>query len=310
MRWCGIVFATLMLTGCALAERQPTGLVNLAAAVERVRPAVVQIVLAAEGLPQEVEKRVGRSFLLGAIGTGFLVNEDGYVITANHVMETGERLIRESATVPAARKRLLVGLVQQVTAFSHPHFMQLEFDLIDTDPRHDLALLKLRLNPFRGEVRGPIIAGKPTAIVVNTVMLRTARPKDGEPIGLSGYPLANPVLITKGGWLATAWSLDVRAPQQASNSGTLQAADVADSYLADIEVNNGNSGGPVYLAATAEVIGVASSFVRAAIKNDADQTVNLDGHALTYSSGLAVVVPTHYVITLLRKNGVRWHGEQ
>ena len=133
------------------------------------------------------------------------------------------------------------------------------------------------------------------------------RPKDGEAIGLSGYPLANPVLITKGGWLATAWSLDIRSPQSASN-GTSQAADVADSYLADIEVNNGNSGGPVYLAHSAEVIGVASSFVRAPVKNDADQTVSLEGHALTYSSGLAVVVPTHYIITLLRKNGVRWHS--
>src|SRR5581483_821033 len=227
MRASGILFATLIFSSCAFADRQPIGLVNLAGAVERVRPAVVQIVLAAEGLPQDVEKRVGRSFLLGAIGTGFLVNEDGYVVTANHVLETGQKLIRESGAVPAARKRLLVGLVQQVTEFSHPHFIQLEFDLVDTDPRHDLALLKLRLNPFRGEVLGPIIAGKSTAIVVGTVTLRAARPKDGEPIGLSGYPLANPVLITKGGWLATAWSLDVRAPQQASNSGSLQPVDVA-----------------------------------------------------------------------------------
>lgn len=89
------------------------------------------------------------------------------------------------------------------------NFTGVEFDLIDSDPRHDLALLKLKKNPFTGELRsGMVIGGKEIPLAVHTTTPLLQRPKDGEAIGVSGYPLANPVLVTKGGWMATSWAYD------------------------------------------------------------------------------------------------------
>src|SRR5438132_584434 len=55
-------------------------------------------------------------------------------------------------------------------------------------------------------------------------------PADGEPIAISGYPLAEPTLVTTSGHIACSWTIHNHQ----------------DHYLADVTANPGNSGGPVY----------------------------------------------------------------
>ena len=115
----------------------------LAEAVERIRPSIVQIALMANDLSEDLLSKVGRPFLHIPLGSGFFVNEGGYVITANHVVDAGRQQIQQ---LPAGQKRLLVGLAHPNTENMRGNFTLVAFDVLGNDTRHDLALLKLRQN--------------------------------------------------------------------------------------------------------------------------------------------------------------------
>lgn len=285
------------------AKTSPKGkAMSLASAVESIRASVVQITFVANDLSEELRKRIGKPYLHTPIGTGFLVNRDGYVITARHVIEGGLSLVQDNEKVKAGRKRLLIGIAQPLNDNFRGNFSLVEFDVVGTDARHDLALLKLKLNPFKGEVRtGIVVNGKEVPLLFETASLRIRRPVDGEDIGVSGYPLQSPVLVTKGGWVASSWSYDVGMIEIAGAPPGFSFPDIADSYLADIDINPGNSGGPVYSKEDAAVIGVAVAVRNTQVTDEKGLEV-----PLYYSSGLAVVVPSRYVVDLLKTNGATW----
>jgi S1-C subfamily serine protease len=260
--------------------------VDLPDAIERVRPSVVQVRL---GDPMD---RAGR-----VIGTGFLVHRDGYALTARHVTEHALSLQKKSP-----KTRLLAGLA--IPNFESPQlsirasFELLEITVVEQDERHDLALLRLSPNPFAtGKPSG--VSLTETGVAVNALFgvaqTEAARPRDGDAIAVSGYPLSEPTLVTTSGCVASAWGTDIREVQPPAAPQGFTIPDVKDSYLADVAVNPGNSGGPVYVIYTARVIGVCVAF-RVASAEDAA------ANAFSYNSGLSVVVPIGYGLALLRKH--------
>lgn len=76
-----------------------------------------------------------------------------------------------------------------------------------------------------------------------------------------------------------------------------------DLYLADLRVNHGNSGGPVYSARSGAVIGVCVAFELADIES---RNLPEAGSLLKYNAGISVIVPALYVSNLLKKNGLKW----
>ena len=77
--------------------------------------------------------------------------------------------------------------------------------------------------------------------------------------------------------------------------------DIADTYLVDSEVNPGNSGGPVYLVESAEIIGVCVATKPAPVRDEQGNPVSINETKLYYSSGLTVVIPSRYVIRLIEQ---------
>lgn len=283
---------------------------TVAEAIEHIRPSIVQITYLASDLSDELRRQIGgKPFISGPLGTGFLVNSDGYVITALHVITKGRM---ELERLQAGRKAMFVGLATPNTETMRGNFALVHFELIDQDPPHDLALLKLRQNPFEGEVKSGIrVAGDEIPLLFGVASLKLQRPQDGAAVAISGYPLGQPVLVTNAGWMATSWSFEIHEIQPPGAPDWFRIPDVADSYLADVEINPGNSGGPVYLVEKGTVIGLCSGSKPTPVTEVLGQgqhqsATTADGHPLVYSSGLTVVVPAQYVIELLKKNGLKW----
>jgi len=275
---------------------------DLSQAVDNVRPSIVQVSLTANEVLDDPGKMVVPQPLRIPLGTGFIVSSEGYVITAHHVIKHGRELISE---IQARSKRLLVGLALPNTETMRGNFTNVIPHLVDTDDLHDLALMKLDKNPFKGEVRsGFVINDKEVPLLLGTVTFNRKRPKDGAAIGISGYPLGQPVLITNAGYMATIWSFDIQEVNIQGAPEWYRKTEVADTYLADVEANPGNSGGPVYLAENGTVIGVCVGSRLAPVCNQQGDNVSIGEQQLFYSSGLTEVVPVQYVIDLLKKNNV------
>jgi len=264
---------------------------KLTQAIDHIRPTIVQICFRGTDFNRPV-----------VCGTGFIVNEDAYVITAGHVIQFDHSIAEQ---LQVGQLRICVGLAMPNAENIRGNFSIVDANLIEQDAFHDIALLKLVRNPFRNEVRsGFKIGDKEIPLLYGVATLNKTRPKDGAAVGISGYPLGEPVLVTNAGWMATTWSFTTRlgATPILGTKQWFHELDVADCYFADVEVNPGNSGGPVYLIENATVIGVCVGSKLAPVRDSRGNIVN----GLFYSSGLTKIVPIRYAIELLQKHNGTW----
>jgi S1-C subfamily serine protease len=263
---------------------------NLPAAIEQIRPSVVQITLLVSGFTDTDLQRLSRPFEQIAEGTGVIVSEQGYVVTAKHVIDAIKaHKTRDSLghDVQSGEKRILIGLAMANYGDRGPNgygtvslanFESVPASEVADDASHDLALLKLDSNPFEQVLKpGQKLRAAPAR-------LSSDRPEEGSAVGVSGYPLEYAVLVTTSGTIASSWT-------------DIEHVD-ADAYLVDIHVNHGNSGGPAYRVSDGAVIGICDSFTGAPV-----EPWEKFG-ALKYNAGLASIVPAKYIIAMLKKQGV------
>jgi S1-C subfamily serine protease len=251
--------------------------------VERLRPAIVQFTYVDFAAPQGS----------GPLGSGFIVNRDGVVATAQHVVKEAEDYVARGT---AGSRRVGIGLAYPVDA-ARGNFRVTPYDVIGEDQRHDLAIVQMREDPFTSDITGMTHASRDVRLRVSAVELATGRPRDGLSIAISGYPLGQPVLVTTAGIIASSWATDV----QAVNSPTK----TADVYLGDVQTNDGNSGGPAYRQGDGAVIGVlVSSPLTDVFELDAAGEAAPSGF-LT-SADLSMIVPVQYLTDLMDAHSVVW----
>ena len=141
-----------------------------------------------------------------ALGSGFVISEDGYVVTNNHVIESADEII--------------------VEFFSGK---ELEAEVVGTDPKTDIALLKVSPDEALPYVS---FGDSDTARVGDWVMAM------GNPLG-QGFSV----------------SAGIVSARNRALSGTY------DDYIqTDAAINRGNSGGPLFNM-DAQVIGVNTAIL-------------------------------------------------
>jgi len=285
---------------------------TLPEAIAFARSSVVQLTLMLDHFPAPTSAALGgRIFLTGPLGTGFLVNEDGYAVTALHVIRAFEdyQLEIHGQIFPVGEKHLYVGIALRNMENIRGNFSEIDFDVVEEDARHDLALLKLKRNPLKGEIGAAMKIGEKTINYdVKAATLSPNRPRDGESVAVSGYPLNSSVLISTSGNLASSWAYDSADLPVPGAPAWFRLPNMADSFIADMHVNGGNSGGPVYSVEGGAVIGVCVAFdVAPVIFGDGKkEQATVQDRPLAYNSGLSVVVPIRYVIDMLKKHNLKW----
>ena len=150
------------------------------------------------GVPMPPQEREGRS-----LGSGFIISKDGYVLTNNHVVEGAETVI-----VRLNDRREFIA------------------EIVGTDPRSDVALLKLDATDL------------PVAKIANSMEV-----KRGQWVVAIGSPFGFDYSVTAGIVSATG-----RALPDESYVPFIQT---------DVAINPGNSGGPLFNL-EGEVVGINS----------------------------------------------------
>ena len=258
-------------------------------------------------------------------GNAFFINRDGYLLTAAHVLSEFRN---------GGQPSILVRLVS-----APPRLLKTE--VIATDLAHDVAILRVTPNPFKGPYTVATLAlGGEKPVIgegVETTALRPARLKDPHTFEL-------PIADTYPATVLDYRSMDLNPNPEASiplvatpskdfaaqtKSSAGQASDKpsaapqsfaphslgksqiqTDLFLFSHEVQRGQSGAPVASAATHEVVGIiegrwlhpAASMLARPAGNSARSNSAPPPPDLT--QGAAIPIP--YAIALLQKNHVHW----
>lgn len=263
---------------------------DLPEAIDKIRPVVLQFSVEPKGTNEP------RPF-----GSGFVLDKLGHIATAAHVVRDAERLVTEGHQVTIGfafenfeNKDLGTAKLTLTNAFYHIGAVPLAVD--DTN---DVAVLRMTPNLFDdpppslfkfGDAPSPVPLCEPCCTSHD-------RPRDGELVAVSGYPLSSPTLITTAGNLASGWASQTCRIQNGTEVTTVNA----NVYLADISVNPGNSGGPAYRLQDGCVIGVCSAYRTAPLMfmDSKGGQALIDARPVGINSGLCVVAPISNVANLL-----------
>jgi len=252
-----------VLLGCLAVAATPQDVANDASLSSAVCPIVYQLDQSASS----------RGYRYSFFGNGFFINEEAYVLTVAHVLETfqdgGQPYILVSR--PDSPPQLLRAAVVAV------------------DKEHDVAILRATPNPFTGKHKVTFL------------------PLASDPASLGQHVIALSLHPQK---LQNAHSF--QAPQEDRSSGEVlsyettqleKSAPAADVFLLSHPVTLGQSGSPVLARDSQAVVGlIEGRWLRSgsvAIAKSSAQTPAVPGAA----------IPIRYAIALLERQTIAWHAQ-
>ena len=204
-------------------------------------------------------------------GNGFFINKEGYLLTAAHVL----------SQLHDVEPYILLQL-----AMAPPRLVKATVVIVDQD--HDVAVLRATPNPFEGRYR------------VNFLRLATQRPKETREVledALRPSRIKNPYTFEALRENRPAGEvLEYRFTQLDKGRPDTEI------FLFSHDVLLGDSGAPVVLGKTREVVGLVEGrwlHGGAVARANAMQT---------QTGGLGAAVPIHYAIALLLEKGIAWEA--
>jgi S1-C subfamily serine protease len=153
----------------------------------------------------------------GGVGSGFIVSEDGYIVTNNHVVASSTGAAVSQVQVTLSDGSVVTGRV------------------IGTDPRSDLAILKIDGGPYRA-----------------LALADLDKVEIGQDVVAIGYALD----LRRG----EGPSFSVTRGIVSQKNRAIEEAAILGAIQTDAAINHGNSGGPL-LSLYGEVVGVNTSLV-------------------------------------------------
>ena len=244
-------------------------------------------------------------------GTGFKIDDDWNIVTAYHVVDS-ERLEAEAKKYELSQGRTLIDGSFKMSGIKvllhgsnvdngsmriYQTSVAYQASMLTQDEAYDIAILSCPILGWQeqancktyGECNSlndqvVVISGSPSEskrTIHDKISYQIEQPKRGDRISVVGFP----------GLLG----VDTGAPGLIVNSGIVSNSMVMDKngkvfYLAELRVNQGDSGGPVFNDSDGRIIGFADAFQKLP-----------DGS----NSGMSKVIPMKYIMELARKSAVK-----
>ena len=218
------------------------------------------------------ESPSARGYHYAFFGNGFFINDQGYLLTVAHVLETFR-----NGGQPCALA---------IRANSPPQLLPLT--LVASDSQHDVAILRATPNPFLGHYRVSFLAlASEPAVPGQSVLALSLHPARPQNAGSFQMPIED------------------RASGQVLSYESTQlekSAPAAEVFLLSHPVTLGQSGSPVLGTDSRAVVGlVEGRWLRSSAISAARAT---GGNA----DEPGAAIPIRYAISLLEEKGIVWHA--
>lgn len=221
------------------------------------------------------ESASSRGYHYTFFGNAFFINDQGYLLTAAHVLETFRN---------GGQPYILVSRSDSPSQF-------LKVMLVAADSAHDVAILRATPNPFAGKFKVTFLPLSPDAAVPGQSVL-----------ALSLHPAR----------LADAHNLE--SPREDRSSGQVlsftstqldKSAAPAEIFLLSHPVTRGQSGSPVLAVDAKGAAGAVVGLVEGRwLRSDAS---SLRNSSTASESVPGAAVPIRYAIELLQQHNIAWH---
>jgi len=228
------------------------------------------------------------SMIAPVVGTGFLLNDQGYFITAAHVASM-DHIGPDSSPIPCTPN---AGLRQHNGGGGTSN----KFQVIEADTDHDLALCKY--DGFSPHDEKWMRANVPKAMADNmppfaSLTISKAPARQGELVLLSGFPLGSG---------AANLQLGLVAAIESSTPGLyFTKKDSRELLQISVNGNHGNSGGPLIDLDSGQVLGVLLDIMPAPIVINGQLRFD---NGNFQSSGIMAAAPASWVTKLLAKHNI------
>jgi S1-C subfamily serine protease len=180
---------------------------TLEAMIQQVQTSVVAILVTIEdaGIQDEETRKFVRDNSIFVVGTGFIVNDRGQIITAEHVVDDLKNL-KGQLEAKHANVSWRIGIPLPAAETKHVTVLGgitgVPFTVTLEDPVNDLAVLTPGPNIF---ALNPLIVSPGIPVSHPSVArLSTQRPRDGQEVFAIGFPAGSKAVITTSGHVASS----------------------------------------------------------------------------------------------------------
>ena len=198
-----------------------------------------------------------------SIGTGFLLNNSGGVVTSNRIIEAGDQCIRENES---GKMAVVIPAPAIASGNQYSGWVATnDFDIIARDKENSLVLLKIKMgtviSPFNGKKLKEVHYHNHVSGTLNVGDAHfTGSVSQGAPIAITGYTSNEFTTETI--------------------TGEVTSKEASGIYITDITLSSDLIGSPVYSANNGKIIGMC----------DID------------SSGKITIIPAGFIEKLMYKN--------
>ena len=281
-KWIGPALALLVTAGCQDSHVSNHALEALAPTVLRIQAFWVD----RDGIRRQ-----------STLGTGFLVSDEGHVVTARHVVEHGRELGKTHGSV-----QIITRLPFAATpGGQEPATARVTISTVAEDPDNDLALLQLGALAFFADDPESDRASGPDRLRVAQLSMQA--PRIDDLVVLSGYPTPHRERINSVGRIIEMPNAETRESPAEHAPSPLERIRADSIFFADLKTRIGHSGSPVFLLEAGDVIGLCIAVLFRSLD---DQEAGLPDGSEIARRRVTAVIRSRKIIEFLDENRVPW----